>query len=298
MINKIHLQILFEIDKRGTVTEAAEALCLTQPALTHTIRKLENELGTPLWEREGRGIKFTQSGEYLLAMARRLLPQFNHAEEMLRQYARGSRGLLRIGMECHPCYTWLMQITEPYLQHWPDVDLDIKQEFQFGGIRALEDHEIDMLVTPDPLKKEGYTYYPVFDYELVLAVAEDHTLGKKDFITPEDLIDQTLITYPVGTEKLDVYTAFLIPAGCSPRKRKIIETTDIMMQMTSTGRGVTALPYWLIEEYRRRLPVRPVRLGKEGIHKKINLGIRTAEGATDYIRGFLKEAGVVFEGEG
>ncbi|MBN2626540.1 MAG: LysR family transcriptional regulator [Spirochaetales bacterium] len=292
MINKIHLQILYEVDKRGTLTEAAEALCLTQPALTHTIKKLEGELGTALWVRDGRRIKLTQSGEYLLGTAKRLLPQFEHTEEILRRYARGSRGLLRIGMECHPCYNWLMLVTEPYLGNWPDVDIDIKREFQFGGIKALEDHDIDILVTPDPIRSESLTFYPAFDYELVLAAGESHPLGNRPFVEPEDLLDQTLITYPVGQEKLDVYTGFLIPAGCAPYKRETIETTDIMLQMVSAGRGVTALPFWLIEEYGQKLPLRSYRLGREGIHKQINLGFRTEEGALDYLMGFLSEAGL------
>ena len=63
--------------------------------------------------------------------------RFRIAEERLRQFAQGERGALRIGMECHPCYQWLLRIVSPYLSAWPDVDVDVKQKFQFGGIGAL-----------------------------------------------------------------------------------------------------------------------------------------------------------------
>lgn len=66
----------------------------------------------------------------------------------MQQFAQGERGSLRIGMECHPCYQWLLKIVSPYLAAWPDVDVDVKQKFQFGGIGALFGYEIDMLVTP------------------------------------------------------------------------------------------------------------------------------------------------------
>lgn len=79
-------------------------LDLTQSALSHTVRKLEDQLGTQIWLREGRSLRPTQAGEYLLAVANRLIPQLQHAEERLRQFAQGERGALRIGMECHPCY--------------------------------------------------------------------------------------------------------------------------------------------------------------------------------------------------
>src|SRR5690606_32969235 len=103
-------------------------------------------LGVALWLREHRSLRPTQAGEYLLAVANRLAPQLEHAEQRLRQFAQGERGTLRIGMECHPCYRWLLKIASPYLESWPAVDLDVKQKFQFGGIGALFGYEIDMLV--------------------------------------------------------------------------------------------------------------------------------------------------------
>ncbi len=84
--------------------------------------------------------------------------------------AKGEKGRLRIGMECYPCYQWLLAIVEPYLQQWPSVDVDVKQRFQFGGMAALFSHDIDVLVTPDPLQKSGVRFVPVFDYEQVLVL--------------------------------------------------------------------------------------------------------------------------------
>src|SRR5688572_23786390 len=151
VLERVHLSLLREVDKHGSLTAAARSLGLTQSALSHTVRKLEAQLSIPIWERQGRGIRLTSAGRYLMALSQRLLPQLEHAEQVLAQFARGERGTLRIGMECHPCYQWLLKVVEPYLQAFPDVDLDVKQKFTFGGIGALFGHEIDMLVTPDPL---------------------------------------------------------------------------------------------------------------------------------------------------
>ena len=137
MIERNHLEIVREVDRSGSLTAAADALCLTQSALSHAMKKLEQQLGTPVWVREGRKLRPTQSGLYLLSLANRLLPQFEHAEELVGQIARGQRGSLRIGMECHPCYQWLLKVVGPYLEQWPGVDVDVKQRFQFGGIGAL-----------------------------------------------------------------------------------------------------------------------------------------------------------------
>ncbi len=290
MLERIHLSIVQEVEKQGSLTAAAEVLCLTQSALSHSMRKLEKQLGTDIWLREGRQLRLTQAGQYLLAVASRVLPQLYMAEDRLHQYAQGERGALRIGMECHPCYQWLLKIVSPYLAAWPDVDVDVKQKFQFGGIGALFGYEIDLLVTPDPLDKPGIVFLPVFDYEQVLAVSGDHPLARRRQAEPADLSGETLITYPVAIDRLDIFSQFLAPARIAPRRHKTIETTDIMMQMVASGRGVTALPRWLVEEYAGKMNVRPVRLGARGIPKQIHLGARQADLRTDYLQAFIAMA--------
>lgn len=290
MLERMHLAIVREVDRQGTLTAAAEVLCLTQSALSHSMRKLEQQLGTDIWLREGRSLRLTQAGQHLLAVARRVLPQLELAEERLRQFALGGRGTLRIGMECHPCYQWLLKVVAPYLAAWPDVDVDVKQRFQFGGIGALLNHEIDLLVTPDPLHKPGLRFEPVFDYEQVLVVGRGHRLAGAPHVRPRDLADEVLITYPVPAERLDVFAQFLLPAGITPRRHQTIETTDIMLQMVASGRGVAALPRWLVEDYAARMSVAAVRLGPRGIAKQIHLGAREADIDTDYLRAFIELA--------
>jgi LysR family transcriptional regulator for metE and metH len=287
MLERTHLVIIREVDRQGSLTAAANVLCLTQSALSHTVKKMEQQLGTAVWDREGRHLRLTQAGQYLLALANRVLPQMEHAEDRMKQYAQGQRGTLRIGMECHPCYQWLLIVVSPYLKRWPDVDVDVKQRFQFGGIGALFGYDIDVLVTPDPLKRPGLRFEPVFDYEQVLVVSEEHPLADVAYVTPELLAAEVLITYPVETDRLDIYNQFLTPANVVPKRHKVIETTDIMLQMVASGRGVAALPRWLAEEYADSMPLVPLKLGKKGIAKQIYLGTRDADEAIDYLAAFV-----------
>jgi Transcriptional regulator len=290
MIERIHLAIVHEVEKQGSLTAAADVLCLTQSALSHSIKKLEQQLGTAIWLREGRHLRLTQAGQHLLAVADRVLPQLAMAEERLQQFAQGKRGTLRIGMECHPCYQWLLKVVSPYLAVWPDVDVDVKQKFQFGGIGALFAYEIDLLVTPDPLFKPGLHFEPVFDYEQVLAVSRAHPLAHVKFVKPQQLTQEVLITYPVEIERLDIYRQFLLPAGVAPKRHQIIETTDIMLQMVASGRGVSALPRWLVREYADKMDIVPLRLGARGIKKQIYLGARQTDIGIDYLNGFIEQA--------
>jgi len=289
-LERIHLEIILAVEQEGSMTAAADSLNLTQSALSHSMRKLEDQLGVKFWQRKGRQLQPTQAGKHLLNTAKRLIPQFIRTESQLVQFSRGERGLLRIGMECHPCYQWLQTITKSYLQDWPSVDLDVIQRFQFAATEAILAHEIDVIVTPDPVRKKDLTFIPVFDYEQVLVVGEEHTLRDYTYVQPEQLGEETLFTYPVCSDRLDIFSSFLTPVGRTVKSQKIIETTEIMIQMVACGRGVTALPRWLVEEFAERYAIYPVKLGEHGLQKQIHLGVRKEDVDLDYIQAFLEKA--------
>lgn len=290
MLEKNHLLIILEVERQGSLTAAANKLCLTQSALSHSVKKLEEQSGSLIWYREGRGLRLTQMGQYLLMVAKRILPQLDQAEKHMHQFSQGGRGTLSIGMECHPCYQWLLKVVSPYLTAWPDVDVDVKQRFTFGGIGALFNHEIDILVTPDPFYKTGLYFEPVFDYEQVLVVNTQHPLATLPFVDPAALSTEELITYPVDTDRLDIFNQFLWPAGIHPKRHKVIESTDIILQMVASGRGVTALPGWLVQEYALKMDITAVRLGPNGLAKQIHLGTRSTDAPIKYLQAFIQLA--------
>ncbi|MGX9393961.1 LysR family transcriptional regulator (plasmid) [Nitrobacteraceae bacterium UC4446_H13] len=287
MLDLQHLLIIREVDHSGSLTAAADKLGLSQSAVSHAIRRFEERSGVALWEKEGRGVRLTQAGGYLLTLAGRVLPQIDHAERVLHEFAQGHRGALRVGMECHPCQRWLTRVVDPYLRRWTTVDLDVTTAFRFGGLAALLGHEIDLLITPDPIERPSLTYVPVFDYEIVLAVARNHPLAAKSIAVPSDLSAETLITYPVTPERLDIFTQFLVPAGCLPQRHRTVETSELMLQMVAAGRGVSAIPDWLLHELSTGEHLRALRIGEVGIAKSIHIGMRHGDIEVEYIQGFL-----------
>ena len=286
MIERAHLKIIRSLADNGTLTAAANALFLTQPALSHQMRYLEKKLGVSLWQREGRQLRLTQAGNVLLQVARQILPVLEQTEKTLQAYGEGRQGVLRLGVECHPCYEWLKGILADFLVALPDMDVDIVNKFQFSGLEGLLNHHVDLLVTPDVVKKQGVVYEPLFDYELVLLVDDTHALSGKAFINAEQLSNETLLTFPVAHERLDIFTQFLLPASINP-KTKSIESLDIMMQMVGLGRGVTVLPGWLAAEYCQQLPVTTVRLGKQGLSKTLFAAMRQADVDIYYMQTFV-----------
>lgn len=287
MLDRQHLAIIREVSRAGSVTAASERLNLSQSAISHAIAKLEARHEVRIWRKKGRSLELTQAGDYLLRLAERVVPELDHAERVLADIARGRKGAMRIGMECHPCEQWLMRVTRPFLAEWPDVDIELRSAFRFDGVAALQAREIDVLVTPDPVSLPELKFQPVFDYELRLVVGQDHPLAGKDHIEPIDLLEEDLLTVPVTVERLDIYTRFLIPAACRPKSRIAVENIELMLQFVVAGRGVAVLPDWLVREVAAGMPVATLRIGKAGLHTSINVGFRRSDLETDYLTGFL-----------
>ena len=287
MIEHSHLKIIQALHANGTLTEAANALCLSQPALSHQISYLEKKLGIALWEREGRSLRLTQAGALLLEVANQVLPVLTQAEKTLEAYSEGRQGILRIGVECYPCFEWLTGIIGQFMQQMPDIDIDIVQKFQFSGLEGLLNHHIDVLITPDLVKKEKIDYEILAEYQLVLLVSADHPLAGADYLTPELLSKEALLTFPVALERLDILTHFLTPAHLAPKKLKQIESLEIMLQMAALKRGVCVLPEWLADIRSKELNLRKIRIGKKGLYQKLFLAMREPDKIIPYIKKFI-----------
>ena len=288
MIEPSHLRIIQALDNNGTLTEAANALHLSQSALSHQIRYLEKRMAVKLWQKDGRNIRLTQSGELLLHTAHQVLPVLAQAEKTIQAYATGLQGSLRIGVECYPCYEWLTGIIGDFIQQVPDMELDIINKFQFSGLEGLLNHHIDILITPDRIRKEQINYTVLAEYELVLVTAAEHRLAVKGYLQPEDLSKETLYIFPVARERLDILTDFLLPAHHEPGKLQEIESLEIMLKMTELQRGVSVLPKWLIDSRNDQKNLTTIPIGPHGMHRKLLLAMRDTDKDIPYIKKFIQ----------
>ncbi len=290
MIERVHLEILNSLAEEGTLTRTAQALYRTQPAVTHAIRRLEDAVGAPVWRRAGRRVALTPVGEYLTGEAQRILADLRRVEEHAAALAAGRRGVLRIGVECHPCFHWLTGVVRPYLERRPGVEVDVVQEYRFAGYDALVSRRIDVLITPDPRVDRRFETIPVLSYELVLGVSRFHPFAQAPCVLPEDIAEETLYTYPVERARLDIFTQFFGPAGVEPVAVKEIEATEIMVQLVSASRGVCALPDWLFRKGALAGELSRVRLGPGGIAKQLCLVIRVEDADCEYLADFVESS--------
>lgn len=281
------LRTLKAIHDTGSLVSAAERLHLTQSALSHQLRELEAEVDAVVLIRKTRPPRFTQIGERLLALADTVLPALREAERDIIKLRGGQAGRLIMAIECHSCYEWLMPTLNLFRQHWPEVEIDFQSGFHGDAQDDLQNNRLDWVVTSNPSQVPGISYQPLFQYEPLLVLSNTHALNQKRDIVPADLAEETLITYPVDSDRLDIFQHFLTPAGVVPAKLRSTELTLMMVQLVASGRGVAALPSWAAAEYVARGWVKTRALGSEPVWCTLYAAIREEDVALPYIQDLL-----------
>ena len=285
-----HLRSLKAIHETGSLARAAERLCLTQSALSHQIKALEGHFDVPLYHRRHRPLTLTAAGQDLLALAGRLLPEVEAAEHRLRRMAHGDSGRLHITIECHSCFEWLIPTLDDYRRDWPEVEVDIRLGTHFDPLPALARGDIDLVITSDRVEAANIAFVPLFDYEAVAVLANDHPLAGHAALAPADFREQTLITYPVPQERLDVFSRFLLPAGIMPAAVRQSELTAMILQLVASRRGIAVLPDWVVEDYLARdyVTARPLATADgAGMRGTVYAAVRTREAELAYVAGFI-----------
>ncbi len=282
-----HLRSLRAIRETGNLARAAERLHVTQSALSHQIKSLEQYFEAPLFLRNSKPLRLTPAGEKLIELARQVLPLVENAENDLRRVARGELGRLHIAIECHACFEWLAPVLNRYRQQWPQIEVDIRVGVSFEALPALQKGEVDLVISSDPVKSADLQFAELFDYEALLVMPADHRLVTKKRIQPADLAEETLITYPVNRQRLDVFSRFLQPAGVEPAAVRQSELTSVILLLVASGRGVAVLPDWVLREAEQAgtLATRP--LGPRGMKGTLYAAVRRAEFDTAYLQDFI-----------
>ncbi|MEW6445807.1 MAG: LysR family transcriptional regulator [Pseudomonadota bacterium] len=286
MIELRHLRMIQALAETGSVSAAAGRVHLTQSALSHQLGALERYFGVELLDRSRRPLRLTPAGERLLVAARRTLPEVEAARaEVLRMASGHAPESLRIAVECHSCFDWLMPAMDLYRAERPEAELDLVSGFLPEPLDLLLDGRADLAVVSEARDWPGIAYLPLFRYEIVALLAPGHALADKPCLDAGDFAGQTLISYPVPDQSLDLVQRVLKPAGISP-ERRTAELTVAILQLVASRRGVAALPRWAAQAQIERGYVLARPVGPQGLWSELYAAVRCGEreGRSDFVK--------------
>ncbi len=284
-----HLRTLAALQETGSVSLAARRVHLTQSALSHQLKTLQNHYGLPMVQRRGQTVELTDAGKHLVILAGKVLQEIQAAERDLAKMSQQGTGSLRIGLECHTCFDWLMPLMDAFRQHWPGVELDLVSGFHSDPVKLLEEGGADVVIGSERTHRRSIVHHPLFRFEILAVLAPEHSLRRKRILHPSDFADETLITYPVPEDRIDLILNVLKPAGIHP-PRRTTELTVAILQLVASRRGIAALPSWGIKNYVDHDYVISRRIGTHGLWSNLYVSTLEQTASRPYLKDFLATA--------
>jgi LysR family transcriptional regulator, low CO2-responsive transcriptional regulator len=262
-----HLVAFTTVLEAGGFTKAARSLNLTQSALSHQIKTLEEQLGVEVFARLGKRTVLTQAGEILLKYATVVLRELNEARQALLELQDPGRGRLRISAAGYSCYQLLPRILQEFKAKYPRVELSVSADYTGEAVQHLLEGMLDIaiLVAPPPVR--GLKIEPLATDELYVIVPANHPWAKRRRIRWNDLATQVLITYNKASQTHQLLLQRLTKEGVSTAETMEVREAEAVPEMVKVGLGVAVLPPWVVrtEMQAGTLVARP--LGVKGLRR-------------------------------
>ncbi len=235
------LRVFCEVAKSLSFARAAEALHLTPPAVTMQVKELESQLGLPMFERQGRQVSLTTSGEYFLVYARRLLATLKEADDAMARFRGAESGLLSIGLVSTAKY-FVPQLLARFHDEHPGVEvkLSVCQNRQ-QLVALLQSGEVDLAVMGRPPKELATRAEPFAAHPQVFVAAPNHPLASLDHVPLEALANQRFIAREIGSGTRQMMDNFLREHHLAPRVAMELPSNETIKQAVMAGMGVSFL---------------------------------------------------------
>jgi LysR family transcriptional regulator for metE and metH len=282
-----HLRMLTAVARAGSVTRAAAELHLTQSAVSHQLRGLEERLGAPLFLRLGKRMVASAAGERLLAVARRILQDLDAAEDEIRRLGGGRTRVLRVCAQCNTGYHWLPPLVEAFRRRHPTVDVTLALECTTRPLDALLDGRLDVAIVTEPVQHAHVRTRPLFDDEHAAIVAPDHPFACRAFVHPADLAAEHLLLYSSSPDDSFTIQRILRPAGVTPGRVSFVMLTEAILAMVKARLGVSVMQTWAIEPALRAGEIAAVPITRYGIRRQWQAATLVEAGRPTHVESFI-----------
>jgi len=249
-----HLKMICELERCETVKEAAQALFITQPALTNRIREAERRLNTPLFYRRGRKIIMSNAGKRLLYSAKKILKELSRAEYDISRLTDGIEQVLRIGLPHYSSFQWLPEVMRGFHQQHENIELEISAQAAEQPLHALFNHDVDIAMLSSAnkvldLDEKLYCSVCLAEDELIACLAKEHEKSKHKYLTASDFANETYVTNSTVPEKDREYELFFKPEGVLPKKVLQVGFNDAIVTLVKANLGVSIFSHRQIKSY-------------------------------------------------
>jgi LysR family transcriptional regulator for metE and metH len=262
-----YFKLVSAISKTGSLTRAADQLCLTQSALSHQLKEVETLLNAKIFDRVNKKLVFTDAGRMFLDSSNHILGEINRVKLEINNQLRGESGSIRLATECNTCFHWLPRIMRTYLKGFPNVDVRLNTHGAKRPVDLLLTGKVDVAIVYRKEYEKDIHYTELLTDDVVGLVASSHRLASRRFLVAEDFAAETYITHSPKLTDSIFYERFLVPNKVIPKKVLHFHLTAAVLDMVKENLGVTVMSKWLIDPYVDPAKITMMKLGPSGLRR-------------------------------
>jgi DNA-binding transcriptional LysR family regulator len=236
------LEAFVEAARRGNVSRAAEALFVTQPALSARLKGLEASLGVELLVRTKRGVRLSEAGKAFLPFAQRALEAVSDGRQLVAELSRGSAGRLAIGAAPAVSTSVLPGMLTRFRAAHPNVQLVVRTGHSEEVLEMVLREQVEVGLVRE-LRHPEIVGTPLYEDELVLVVEPAHPFAERGRIRVAEIASEHLILFDRTSSYHELTSSLFREAGVVPRGVMEVDAIDAATKMVEQGLGVALLPY-------------------------------------------------------
>lgn len=282
-----YFRLIKTIAEEGNMANSSRRLFLTQSALSHQLRELEERIGFKVFYRKRNTWELTEEGAELHKLAVKVLDTIDKGFEKIDSIKNGTKGSIRIGTGCYSFYKRLLEFIKRMGVLYPELKIDIVLDLSKHPFDKILDNELDIAITHDKPKDESLFSKELFQEEIFAFVHKEHFFNTKEFVEAKQFEDTQLLIHSYPLEAVFIYSHYLKPNNVEPEQITAIPMTEIALEMVNANLGVICKPKWILDTFKDFKDIIPKRIGKYGLMRTHYLTIRNEDKPKTYVKDFI-----------
>ncbi|HEY0456269.1 MAG TPA: LysR family transcriptional regulator [Verrucomicrobiae bacterium] len=265
------LRAFTTLARTGSFTLAAKELYLSQSAVSHSMKALEQEVGCRLLDRLGKKVLLTQAGETLLHHAEKILTEMSTARAALEQLGKWGRSRLRIGASTTACHYILPAVLREFKESFPQCLISIEPGDSLKAMELLRAHRIDLAIVLEQKNEEQCEFHPLFSDELMFLAAPSHPWAKENQVARAEIPRQSYVLYNKGSFTFRMIEEYFRQEDMVLNTVIELGSMDAIKELVKLGLGLSILAPWIAQKELQEKSLVALPLGKRKL--KRNWGI-------------------------
>ncbi|WP_298485932.1 LysR family transcriptional regulator [uncultured Maribacter sp.] len=282
-----YFRLIKTIVEEGSIANSSERLFLTQSALSHQLRDLEERLGFKVFYRSRNKWNLTDEGNELYKLANKLFSSIDESFNSIRHIKEGSKGSIKLSAECQSFVHSIPQFVQQMGILYPEIDIELNLYARQLTISKLLANEIDIaIVTFKPVSDE-LENIKVYEDEIFAIMHKENKLNDLDFLDSNHFSDMHMLIHSYPLDSVSIYEHYLKSNNVTPNKISAIPYTEASLSMIESNMGVLCAPKWQLKPFKMSEDIVFKSISKNGIKRNHYLVVKKVNLNKKHIHNFI-----------